>query len=124
MPSSRTGRNGWYGIVSLLRQSVYGRLAGYDDVNDADRLGRDPTMRWIVGGKAVERGGASTSQMGRFERPGLLANNENLAADYSVVVVLSGLLPPNAPIMSVLLTVPPMCSCSAPMNRPVTKPCS
>ena len=26
---SRTGRNGWHGIVSLLRQSVYGRLAGY-----------------------------------------------------------------------------------------------
>jgi len=24
-------------------------------------------MRWIVGGQAVERGGASTSQMGRFE---------------------------------------------------------
>ena len=74
----RTGRNGWHGIVSLLRQSVYGRLAGYEDVNDADRLGRDPAMRWIVGGKAVERGGASTSQMGRFETE-LLANNENLA---------------------------------------------
>ena len=29
---SRTGRNGWHGIVSLLRQSVYGRLAGYEDV--------------------------------------------------------------------------------------------
>ena len=46
---------------------------------DADRLGRDPAMRWIVGGKAVERGGASTSQMGRFETE-LLANDENLAA--------------------------------------------
>ena len=54
-------------IIGLLRQSVYGRLAGYEDVNDADRLGRDPAMRWIVGGRAVERGGASTSQMGRFE---------------------------------------------------------
>ena len=79
LADSRTGRNGWHGIVSLLRQSVYGRLAGYEDVNDADRLGRDPAMRWIVGGKAVERGGASTSQMGRFETE-LLANNENLAA--------------------------------------------
>ena len=48
-------------------------------MNDAERLGRDPAMRWIVGGKAVERGGASTSQMGRFET-GLLANDENLAA--------------------------------------------
>ncbi len=36
-------------------------------------------MRWIVGGKAVERGGASTSQMGRFETE-LLATNDNLAA--------------------------------------------
>ncbi len=62
----RTGRNGWHGVVGLLRQSVHGRLAGYEDVNDADRPGRDPAMRWIVGGKAVERGGASTSQMGRF----------------------------------------------------------
>ena len=79
LADSRTGRNSWHGIVSLLRQSVYGRLAGYEDVNDADRLGRDPVMRWIVGGKAVERGGASTSQMGRFETE-LLANNENLAA--------------------------------------------
>ena len=76
---SRTGKNGWHGIIGLLRQSVYGRLAGYEDVNDADRLGRDPAMRGIVGGRAVERGGASTSQMGRFETE-LLATNDNLAA--------------------------------------------
>ena len=37
---SRTGKNGWHGIQ--FRQSVFGRLGGYDDVNDADRLGRDP----------------------------------------------------------------------------------
>ena len=36
-------------------------------------------MRWIVGGKAVERGGASTSEMGRFETE-LLATDDNLAA--------------------------------------------
>jgi hypothetical protein len=75
----RTGRNGWHGIVGLLRQSVFGRLAGYEDVNDADRLGRDPAMHWIVGGKAVERGGTSTSQMGRFETE-LLATDDNLVA--------------------------------------------
>ena len=79
LADSRTGKNGWHGVVGLLRQSVYGRLAGYEDVNDADRLGRDPAMRWIVGGKAVERSGASTSQMGRFETE-LLATNDNLAA--------------------------------------------
>ena len=79
LADSRTGKNGWHGLVGLLRQSVYGRLAGYEDVNDADRLGHDPAMRWIVGGKAIERGGASTSQMGRFETE-LLSTNDNLVA--------------------------------------------
>ena len=51
---SRTGKNGWHGMTGPFRQSVFARLGGYDDVNDADRLGRDPAMRWIVGGKAIE----------------------------------------------------------------------
>ena len=48
-------------------------------MNDADRLGRDPAMRRIVGGKAVERGCASTSQMSRFETE-LLSKDENLTS--------------------------------------------
>ena len=76
---SRTGKNGWHGMTGQFRQSVFGRLGGYDDVNDADRLGRDPAMRWIVGGKAIERQAASTSQMGRFETE-LLATDENVEA--------------------------------------------
>ena len=76
---SRTGKNGWHGMTGQFRQSVFGHLGGYDDVNDADRLGRDPAMRWIVGGKAIERQAASTSQMGRFETE-LLATDENVEA--------------------------------------------
>jgi hypothetical protein len=76
---SRTGKNGWHGMTGLFRQSVFGRLGGYEDVNDAERLGRDPAMRWIVGGKAVERQAASTSQMGRFETE-LLATDANVEA--------------------------------------------
>jgi Transposase DDE domain group 1 len=64
----RTGKNGRHGMTGLLRQSVFGRLGGYDDVNDADRLARDPAMRWIVGGNAVNGQAASTSQMGRTWR--------------------------------------------------------
>ena len=45
LADNRTGENGWHSLAGLLRQSVYGRLAGYEDVNDADRLGRDPAMR-------------------------------------------------------------------------------
>jgi hypothetical protein len=32
-------------LAGLPRQLVLGRLAGYEDVNDADRLARDPAMR-------------------------------------------------------------------------------
>ena len=66
-------------LVGLLRQSVFGRLAGYEDVNDAERLCRDPAMRWVVGGRAPMGQAASTSQMGRFETE-WLARPENLAA--------------------------------------------
>jgi hypothetical protein len=52
---ARTGKNGRHRLAGLLRQSVFGRLAGYEDVNDADRLCRDPAMRWVVGDRAVRR---------------------------------------------------------------------
>ena len=64
---TRTGHNRLHSLVGLLRQSVFGRLAGYDDVNDADRLSLDPVMRQVVGGRAVDARAASSSQMGRFE---------------------------------------------------------
>ncbi len=78
---TRRGKNGRHGLVGQFRQSVFGRLGGDDDVNDADRLSLDPVMRWIVGGKAIERQAASTSQMGRFETEALAtdANVEALA---------------------------------------------
>ena len=76
---SRTGKNGWHRMARQFRQSVFGRLGGYKDVNDADRLGRDPAMRLIVGGKAVKRQAASASQMGCFETE-LLARDANVEA--------------------------------------------
>src|SRR6202045_485119 len=52
LADARTGKNGRHALVGLRRQSVFSRLAGYEDVNDAERLRHDPPMRWIVGGKA------------------------------------------------------------------------
>jgi Transposase DDE domain group 1 len=79
LADARTGKNGRHVLVGLLRQSVFGRLAGYEDVNDADRLCRDPAMRWVVGYRAVTGSAASASQMGRLETE-WLTRSENLAA--------------------------------------------
>ncbi|MEE1562763.1 MAG: IS1380 family transposase, partial [Alphaproteobacteria bacterium] len=79
LADTRRGKNGRHDLSGQFRQSVFGRLGGYDDVNDADRLSLDPVMRWIVGGKAVERQAASTSQMGRFETK-VLATDANVEA--------------------------------------------
>ena len=51
----------------LLRQSIYSRLAGYDDTNAAVRLSQDPAMRIVVACSGSEHNAASTSEMGRFE---------------------------------------------------------
>ena len=49
---TRTGRNTRHDLAALLRQSIYSRLAGYEDVNDAERLCLDPPLRTAVGGRA------------------------------------------------------------------------
>src|SRR5450755_2693366 len=85
LTDTRTGRNRRHGLVAQFRQSVFGRLAGYEDVNDADRLGCDPAMRFIVGGQAVTAQAASTSQMGRFETE-VMTQPDNLGS----LVSLSG----------------------------------
>ena len=41
------GKNTQFLLTDLVRQSVYRRLAGYEDVNDAERPSHDPTFRLI-----------------------------------------------------------------------------
>ncbi len=36
---SHTGKNGWHDMTGQFRQSLFGRVGGYEDVNDAERLG-------------------------------------------------------------------------------------
>src|SRR6476469_7211395 len=67
LAEGRRGRNIRHRLLGLLRQAIYGRRAGYEDVNDAERLARDPAMRAIVRREGLDQPAASTRQMGRFE---------------------------------------------------------
>src|SRR6202171_5432558 len=79
LADARTGKNARHLLAGWLRHAVFGRLAGYEHVNDADRLCRDPAMRWVVGDRAITGSATSASQMGRFETE-WLARPENLTA--------------------------------------------
>ena len=68
LQDTRGGRNVQRRLVGLLRQSVYSRLAGYKDTNDAEGLADDPTTRVVVGRRdGSERPADSTNTMSRFE---------------------------------------------------------
>ena len=73
------GKNIQLPLTDLMRQSVYSRLAGYEDLNDAERLSQDPAFRLIGSGRIWERGAALTSRLQSFETE-LLTQPENLAA--------------------------------------------
>ena len=77
----RPGRNIQHELAPLLRQSVYSRLAGYPDTNDADRLARDPVLRLVVSRRASGKRAAARNTVGRFETDMLAeeANREGLA---------------------------------------------
>ena len=78
LTDSRRGKNTQLPLADLLRQSVYSRIAGYEDVNDAERLSQDPTFRLIGSEKIWERGAALTSRLQSFETE-VLGQEENLA---------------------------------------------
>jgi hypothetical protein len=74
---ARRGKNTQLPLPDLLRQSIYSRLAGYEDLNDAERLSQDPTFRLIGSEKIWDRGAALPSRLHWFETE-VLSQAENL----------------------------------------------
>ena len=74
---SRRGRNTQFPLTDLLRQSVYSRLAGYEDLNDVQRLSTDSTFRLIGSPKRWHRSATLTSTLHWFETE-VLTREENL----------------------------------------------
>ena len=77
LKDKRYGRNIQHELTELLRQSVYSRLAGYEDVNDAEKLRNDPALRAVLSERALEKSASSDGTIGRFERE-ILTENGNL----------------------------------------------
>ena len=75
----RTGKNIQHPIPGLLRQSVYAKLAGYEDTNVHKGLSRDPAMRAVIGKRALDRMAASLGTVSRFETE-ILTQDENINA--------------------------------------------
>src|SRR5437867_10269539 len=63
----RTGRNSQFPLGDLFRQSIYSRLAGYEDTNDAERLAEDPTFRMLAPSERRKPSAALTSTLHWFE---------------------------------------------------------
>jgi len=63
----RTGHNRQFPLRDLFRQSIYSRLAGYADTNDAERLSEDPTFRMLVSRERRKTSVALTSTLHWFE---------------------------------------------------------
>ena len=94
LADAHTGRNRRHALVGMLRQSVFGRLAGYEDVNDADRLGRDPATslrekRVKIGAKIVTHARYVTFQMAEVAVPNQLFQE--------ILRLIDGLRPRPAP---------------------------
>lgn len=84
LADGRTGKNNRHTLTGQFRQLVFVRLAGCEDVNGADRLGHNPAMRWIVGGRAVANEAMSTSQTGRLETEVLTGKSQSRCPDRPV----------------------------------------
>jgi Transposase DDE domain group 1 len=63
----RSGRHVQDPLVSRLRQSVYSRLAGDADPNDAERLAGDPAIRVVTDRLVSAQQAARTHTLNRFE---------------------------------------------------------
>src|SRR3989441_6634132 len=84
----RTGHNRQFPLPDLFRQSIYSRLAGYEDTNDAERLAEDPAFRILASRERRETRVALTSTLHWFETEVLAEdpNYQGLARPHTALI--------------------------------------
>jgi hypothetical protein len=100
----RTRRNRQFLLADLFRQSVYCRLAGYEDANDAERLAEDPTFRMLALRERRETSVALTSALHWFETD-VLADERNYQGLTRLNTELAQYRTPRSPRRRVILDI-------------------
>jgi DDE family transposase len=72
----RIGRTYQFPLRDLFRQSIYSRLAGYEDTNDTERLAEDPAFRVLASRERRETSVALTSTL-HWSETEVLAEERN-----------------------------------------------
>lgn len=68
LPDGRDASRVQHDILALLQQRVYGLAAGYEDCNDAARLGSDPIFKMLLGRHPITGNDLATQPtLSRFE---------------------------------------------------------
>lgn len=59
-----------HSVAAMVRQRIYGLIAGYEDCNDHDTLRGDPVFKLVAGKTPEQRDLASQPTLSRFENAG------------------------------------------------------
>jgi hypothetical protein len=86
----RTGRNRQFSLLDLFRQSIYSRLAGYEDTNDAERLAEDPAFRMLASRERRETSVALTTTLHWFETEALTEDDNYQGLAYLNTELVQG----------------------------------
>ena len=83
---TRTGANVHHSMIALLRQSVYGWLAGYEDLNDDDRASSETLRSSMVASARRSPRANRKAAFKRTQEGAPVHSSQTLLADLATIV--------------------------------------